>query len=82
MCLFLRKIPVSVNNQSVLLYNRTLALNPDSTHTHVLKGISLAGIGRHEEAIMHYNRRLDIDPDDPQVLAKRGESLVALGRHG
>jgi len=44
------------------------------------KGVSLANLGRREEAIRCYDRALEIDPRDADAWYNKGVSLADLGR--
>lgn len=45
------------------------------------KGLSLATLGRHEDAVFCYDQSLQLDPNDPSTLSMKGVSLRKLGRY-
>ena len=45
------------------------------------KGVSLANLGRHEEALTCYERALEINPRDGIAWSNKGVALADLGRH-
>src|SRR3989442_8635711 len=46
------------------------------------KGMSLAALGRHEEAIVCYDRALAIDAGEAKIWSNKGFALQELGRYG
>jgi tetratricopeptide (TPR) repeat protein len=45
-----------------------------------LKALSLATLGRHEDALKPFDHALEKSPKDANIWAKKGDSLVALNR--
>ncbi|MGU9987630.1 tetratricopeptide repeat protein [Rickettsia sp. R1] len=45
------------------------------------RGLSLASLGRHEEALELYNQAIQIDPNYVEAYNNKGASLAALGRY-
>ena len=45
------------------------------------RGVSLAGLGRHEEALECYDKALAVDPRLADAWRSKGDSLGDLGRH-
>ena len=59
---------------------RLLALRPESAETHYNRGVSLAKLGRHEEAVASYRKSIALKFNNPQVFHNLGNSLIELGR--
>ena len=62
------------------LESKALALDPDWTWPHALKGIILRTQGRTEEAVAEHERALALDPSNAEAAAQLGIDYRFLGR--
>ncbi|MDW8372136.1 MAG: tetratricopeptide repeat protein [Planctomycetota bacterium] len=60
---------------------RALAIDPAQSEAYAVLGISLAAVGRLDEARRHCERAQRLRPDDAQVRLTLGRILDAQGRH-
>ena len=65
---------------SITLWNRTLALWPQSYIAHCNLGIALAGQGQTSEAVQHFNLALQFNPDDAKSINNLGKVLTSQGK--
>ena len=63
-----------------VLYETTLARNPDSWVAHLNLGVALDDSGRPAEALPHLQRALELKPAYPETLNSLGTALNRLGR--
>ena len=62
------------------LESKALALDPDWTWPHDLKGDILRSQGRAEEAVAEYERALALDPSNVDAAANLGSTTNVLGQ--
>ena len=62
------------------LESKALALDPDWTWPHTLKGLILRTQGRAEEAVAEHERALALDPSNAEAAAQLGIDYRFLGR--
>jgi adenylate cyclase len=62
------------------LESKALALDPDWTWPHALKGLILRTQGRAEEAVAEHERALALDPSNAEAAAQLGIDYRFLGR--
>jgi adenylate cyclase len=61
------------------LVSKALALDPDSTWPHAVKGVILRFEGRNEEAVVEDERALALDPSNVMAAIQLGFDYVSLG---
>ena len=61
-------------------FDEVLRLNPSSFKGHFNRGLTLARLGRMDEAIAAYRAGLTIDPNDATARAHLAEVLAGRGR--
>ena len=62
------------------LESKAIALDPDWTWPHALKGVILQTQGRAEEAVAEHERALALDPSNAEAAAQLGIDYQFLGR--
>ena len=62
------------------LWNRTLAITPESYIAHCNLGIALAAGGRTDEAIQHFDTALQLNPKDGKTLNNLGKVMTSQGK--
>lgn len=67
-------------NQSLATLNKSLSLDPYSSHTWMTQGNVLLAMGYYEDAIRAYTRVLSLDPSDELAAARRGDALMNTGK--
>ena len=67
--------------EAIAFCDQAIAINPDDDFVWLVKGSSLASLGRHVEAIESYDKAIAINPEDYQAWRCRGFSLENLGRY-
>jgi len=63
-------------NNSLVLLNESLGLDPYSWKTWMARGDVLLALGQYEEAISAYANAIHLDPADPGAYEKTGDALV------
>ncbi len=67
--------------KAIAFCDQAIAINPNDGFVWLIKGISLANLGRYVEAIESYDKAIAINPEDYQAWRNRGFSLANLGRY-
>jgi tetratricopeptide (TPR) repeat protein len=81
---FLQGILFSINRDyfaSLLSYDHALQSKPDMVSAWTNRGISLANLGRYEEAIQSYKMAIEYKPNHYIAWNNQGNSLLYLGQH-
>jgi tetratricopeptide (TPR) repeat protein len=73
-------LSITVISQAISAQTNTNNATSDEARALNNKGVSLAALGRHEEAIPLYDKALAINPNDSITLNNKGLALAALGR--
>jgi tetratricopeptide (TPR) repeat protein len=68
------------DDDSIVFFDKALAINPNFTDALTNKGVSLANLGKYNEAISVYDKALAINPNDTEVLKQKQAALEALSR--
>ena len=68
--------------EAASVFAQLLELRSDITQARQLYGLSLAALGRDEEAIRQLEQTLDVGPPDPAVLYSLGLAYLSLGKAG
>jgi tetratricopeptide (TPR) repeat protein len=68
--------------EAVEAYEKSLAINPDSSQTQNNLGSVLAESGRTEEALQHIRRAVELDADNGSAHVNLGHILLQVGGHG
>ncbi len=64
------------------VFERFLQQRPDVVQARQLYGLSLAALGRDEDALKQLEPTVDVAPPDPAVLYQMGMAYLRLGRSG
>lgn len=71
---------VGFYDEAVMLYNKSLQLNPDNKYSLNNKGFTLNILGNYEEAISLFDKSIELDPDFAHAYNNRGLAKVKLGQ--
>jgi hypothetical protein len=66
--------------QALACYDEALALQPDLTPGHILRGLALRQLQRPEDALQSFERAIALAPNDYRIYSERGNTLRELGR--
>src|SRR5450830_1792672 len=72
---------LSRHEESILCFDKALALDPCSANAWMNKGNSLSNLGRNEEAILCFDKALEFDARNAAAWTNKGNSLSNLGRN-
>src|SRR5450830_673656 len=72
---------LSRHEESILCFDKALALDPCSANAWMNKGNSLSNLGRNEEAILCFDKALEFDPRNAAAWNNKGNILRSLGRY-
>ncbi|MGR6973542.1 tetratricopeptide repeat protein [Streptomyces cynarae] len=66
---------------ALLEYNKSIALNSQSSRAYYGRGLTYRLKGRYEEALADLDRAIDLDPQDGSHLAERGITYLFMHRY-
>ena len=66
--------------ESIIIYDRTIKFNPDTSEAWSARVMALYGLGRYEEAINSYDHASELNPNDESILYARSCTLDKLGK--
>src|SRR5450756_736273 len=72
---------LSRHEESILCFDKALALDQCNAAAWTNKGNSLSNLGRNEEAILCFDKALALDPRNAAAWNNKGNSLRSLGRY-
>jgi dolichyl-phosphate-mannose-protein mannosyltransferase/tetratricopeptide repeat protein len=67
-------------NQSIVFFDKALAINPNNTAALNNKGLALAKLGKYNESVALYDKALSIDPNYVYALNNKNSALEALSK--
>jgi tetratricopeptide (TPR) repeat protein len=67
-------------NESIVYYDKILAIDPNNTDIMYNKGDSLSDLGQYNESIGYFDKVLAINPNHVLALANKGSALTNLGK--
>ena len=68
------------DEESLVCFDKALAINPNSAYTWYCKGIALSNLGRDEESLVCFDKALAINPNSAYTWYCKGIALSNLGR--
>jgi tetratricopeptide (TPR) repeat protein len=74
------KVRQGLYDEAILIFDRVLSLNPESTYAWNNRGVALFKAMRPDDALDSYDRSLKIDPENLDALRNKGFVLRSLGR--
>ena len=66
---------------SIEYYDQSIKIDSNFSSAWNNKGLSLANLGRYEEAITSYDKVIEINPNNANAWYNRGTALDNLGRY-
>jgi tetratricopeptide (TPR) repeat protein/tRNA A-37 threonylcarbamoyl transferase component Bud32 len=66
---------------AITIGNKTIELDPNSTHGYNLKGSALYYSGSYDEAILCYDKAIEIDPKNSELYIGKGNALNAIDNY-
>jgi tetratricopeptide (TPR) repeat protein len=73
-------VQASYWKNSISIWTRTLACNPNSYIAHCNLGIALADEGNLSDAVQNFNRALQLNPNDAKSINNLGKVLTSQGK--
>ncbi|MBV5289644.1 MAG: tetratricopeptide repeat protein [Pelodictyon phaeoclathratiforme] len=67
--------------ESLLYYDRALALEPDYVAAYFNRGLALKKLKRYDEAVLSYDKAIALEPDYAEAHSNRGNALTELKRY-
>jgi heparosan-N-sulfate-glucuronate 5-epimerase len=67
-------------NQSIVFFDKALAINPNNTAALNNKGLALAKLGKYNQSIVFFDKALAINPNYIRALNNKNLALEALAR--
>jgi heparosan-N-sulfate-glucuronate 5-epimerase len=68
-------------NESIVFFDKALAINPNNTAALNNKGLALAKLGKYNESIVFFDKALAINPNYVYALNNKNSSLEELKHH-
>jgi tetratricopeptide (TPR) repeat protein len=65
-------------NESIVYFDKALAIDPDNTSALNNKGLALAKLGEYNESIAYFDKALAIDPTDAYSLNNKKSTLEEI----
>jgi tetratricopeptide (TPR) repeat protein len=67
-------------NESIVFFDKALAINPNNTAALNNKGLALAKLGKYNESIVFFDKALAINPNYVRALNNKNSALEELGK--
>jgi tetratricopeptide (TPR) repeat protein len=68
-------------NDSLVYFDRALAIDPNFTEAWYAKGVALHNLKRYSEAVQSYDRALLLEPENAAVWSLKGRTFTDMGRN-